>query len=102
MLIGAIREIWHPHITIQEDHFGIERLAEMVPAEEHAQLSGEMAQLSMEDAEPIYLVVPFALYNLSPDQRDVLSQKMPPEVIEELVPVAWQEKWAPMKPFLLT
>jgi hypothetical protein len=47
------------------------------------------------------LVVPFLLYNLPPEERAVFSQGMPPIVIQELVPVAWKEKWSPMKPFLL-
>jgi hypothetical protein len=30
-----------------------------------------------------------------------MAQQMPPVVSQELVPVAWKEQWAPMKPFLL-
>jgi hypothetical protein len=45
--------------------------------------------------------VPFALYNLPDEERAILARTMPPKVIDELVPVVWKEKWAPMQPFLL-
>jgi len=96
-----IGELWHPHIAIEEDHFDVECLADMLPVEEHARLSAEMGKLSMDRAEPTYLVVPFALYNLPADERGTLTRNMPPKVIDELVPVVWKEKWSPMKPFLL-
>jgi hypothetical protein len=100
-VLRQVRKLWHPHITTEEDHFGVQRLAEMLPPEEHGRLAGLMAQHSMEHSGPDYLVVPFALYNLPPEQRAVLSRAMPPLVIEQLVPVAWKEQWAPMQPFLL-
>ena len=31
----------------------------------------------------------------------MLASRMPPEMMEQLVPVAWKDQWAPMKPFLL-
>jgi len=99
--LREIRELWHPHISIEEEHFNVERLAEMLPVEEHLRVSAEMGKLSIEHAEPTYLVVPFALYNLPAGERGTLIRNMPPKVIDELVPVVWKEKWAPMKPFLL-
>lgn len=99
--LRAIRELWHPHITTEEEHFGLQRLAEMLPPEEHGRLAGIMAKHSMEHSGPDYLVVPFALYNLPPEQRAILSRAMPPMVTQELVPVAWKDRWAPMQPFLL-
>jgi hypothetical protein len=51
---------------------------------------------------PDYLIVPFLLYNLPPDKRTFFAGEMPPVVTEQLVPVAWKDKWAPMKPFLVT
>ena len=100
-VLSQVRKLWHPHITTEEEHFGVQRLAEMLPPEEHGRLAGLMAGHSMEHSGPDYLVVPFALYNLPPEQRAVLSRAMPPMVIEQLVPVAWKEQWAPMQPFLL-
>jgi hypothetical protein len=100
-VLREIRELWHPHISTEEQHFDVQRLAEMLPPEEHVRLAGMMARHSMEHSGPDYLVIPFALYNLPPDQRAVLSRAMPPMVIQELVPVVWKEQWGPMQPFLL-
>jgi hypothetical protein len=100
--LTALRDMWEPHIAIEERHFDVQRMDEMLPLEEHQRLSGQMAQHSMELAEPDALVVPFALYNLAPAQREIAARVMPPQVIEELVPGPWKEQWAPMQPFLLT
>lgn len=100
-VLQEIDKIWQSHITVEEEHFNIEDMAEMLPPKEHERLSGKMAQHSIEHAEPTYLVVPFGLYNLPADQREILASKMPPKVINELVPKVWKEKWAPMQPFLL-
>jgi hypothetical protein len=100
-VLRQIRELWQPHIAIEEAHFGVRRLAEMLLPEEHGRLAGLMAQHSREHSGPDYLVVPFALYNLPADQRAILARAMPPMVIQQLVPVAWKEQWSPMQPFLL-
>ncbi len=55
----------------------------------------------MKHSGPDYLVVPFLLYNLSPEDRATMSAEMPPVVTQQLVPVVWKEKWQPMSPFLL-
>lgn len=99
--LREIREMWHPHITVEEDGFDVERLAEMLPPEEHARLAGVMAQHSMQHSGPDYLVVPFALYNLPPAERAMMTAAMPPVVTEQMVPKTWKEQWAPMQPFLL-
>ena len=99
--LREIRELWHPHIGIEEKHLDVERLEEMLPVEEHERISGEMGKLSIEHAEPLQLVVPFALYNLPSDERATLTRNMPAKVIDELMPGPWKEEWAPMAPFLL-
>jgi len=35
------------------------------------------------------------------DERRRMGALFPPVVTEQLVPVVWQDKWSPMKPFLL-
>ena len=96
-----IRDLWGPHIGIEEEHLGVQRLAEMLPPEEHARLAGLLARHSQEHSGPDYLILPFALSNLPPEQRAIFSQSLPPMVTQQLVPVVWKEKWAPMQPFLL-
>ena len=99
--LTQVDELWHPHIQIEEEEFTVERGAELISVDEHIRLAQLFAKLSQEHAQPDYLVVPFILYNLAPEDRAIMAGSMPPVVTQELVPRAWKEKWAPMQPFLL-
>jgi hypothetical protein len=99
--LKKVIEIWHPHIRIEEEHFTPAKIAELYSLEERARISASMAEHSKEHATPDYLVIPFVLYNLTPAARTALGQMLPPIVMQQLVPIAWKEKWEPMKPFLL-
>lgn len=93
--------LWQPHITKEERGFDPQTVGAMLTVDEQVQLAQQFAQHSQEHAGPDFLVVPFMLYNLSSEDRVAFSQALPPIVTQQLVPVAWKEKWAPMKPFLL-
>jgi hypothetical protein len=56
---------------------------------------------SQKHSGPDYHVVPFLLFNLTPEERVTFEAEMPRIVMEQLLPVVWKEKWAPMMPFLL-
>jgi hemerythrin-like domain-containing protein len=99
--LARIAEVWYPHIRIEEDHFTADRIGAIMDMEEQVSLSRKFAEHSQQHAGPDYLVVPFLLYNLPPEDRSSLAQVFPPVVTQQLVPVAWKEKWASMKPFLL-
>jgi hemerythrin-like domain-containing protein len=99
--LNKVADIWYPHIQLEEEHFSVEELAALIDTEEHIRLGQMFAQHGMEHAGPNYLIVPFMLYNLSAENRAILSQAMPPNVTQQLVPIEWKEKWAPMLPFLL-
>ena len=99
--LRSIADIWHPHIQLEEEHFDVDELAALIEPEEHVRLGQMFGKHGMEHMGPDYLVVPFVLYNLSTEDRAIMSQVMPPVVIQQLVPIEWKEKWAPMLPFLL-
>jgi hemerythrin-like domain-containing protein len=99
--LTEIADLWQPHIQIEEEHFSVEKGAELISVDEHIRLAQLFAKLSQEHAQPDYLVVPFILYNLAPEDRAIMAGAMPPMVTQELVPKVWKEKWAPMQPFLL-
>lgn len=101
LALRRIEELWHPHIGIEEEHFTIDRLAAQMPAEDHLRLNALFLEHAQQHWGPDYLMVPFLLYNLEPDRRSFFTGEMPPIVTEQLVPVVWKEKWAPMQPFLL-
>jgi hypothetical protein len=99
--LTQVDELWHPHIQIEEEQFSVEKGAELIGVDEHIRLAQLFAKLSQEHAQPDFLVVPFILFNLSPEDRAIMAAPMPPVVTQELVPRAWKDKWAPMQPFLL-
>ena len=100
--LTKMSDLWHPHIQTEEGHFGVEVGAELFSIEEHIEMGQAFAKHSQEHATaPDYLMVPFMLFNLSAEERAIMAQAFPPIITQELVPVAWKEKWAPMAPFLL-
>lgn len=100
-LLARLRDVWHPHIRKEEENFSPETLAKLFSTEEHLHLIGALSEHSRKIAQPDFLVVPFLLFNLPPDERARFSRSLPPLVTQELVPVAWKDRWASMKPFLL-
>ena len=98
---GQLRSIWHPHIATEEEQFTVAKLAAAATVDEHIKLERELGQHAMQHAGPDYLVVPFLLYNMPPADRAMQMAIMPPLVTQQLVPIVWKDKWAPMKPFLL-
>jgi hemerythrin-like domain-containing protein len=95
-------EIWHPHIGIEQKHFAPDTVGPLLAPEEHTRLSGLFAEHGRTHTGPDYLVVPFLLYNLPPDERAMFARAMPFIVTRLLVPLVWKKRWAPMKPFLLS
>jgi hypothetical protein len=104
-LNGALRQIgsiWHPHIGIEQDHFAPARIGPLLPPEEHARLGALFAEHGRRNMGPGYLVVPFLLYNLPPEERALFTRPMPFILTRVLVPVVWKKRWASMRPFLLS
>jgi hemerythrin-like domain-containing protein len=99
--LRTIGDIWHPHIRVEEDHFTAEKINALINMEEQERMSRKFSEHSQQHATPDYLVVPFLLYNLLPEERAAFAQAFPPIVTQQLVPIVWREKWTPMAPFLL-
>ncbi|MBN1261492.1 MAG: hemerythrin domain-containing protein [Anaerolineae bacterium] len=97
----ATRNLWRPHIEIEERHFDVEKIGEMLPAPEHLRLIAEFGEHSQRHSGPPFLTAPFILYNLPPEIRAIMAKGMPAEVVEHLIPVVWKERWASMRPYLL-
>ena len=98
---AQIGGIWRTHIREEETIFGAERVDAVATPEEQASLMQQAAQHGMAHAGPDYLAAPFLLHNLEPEDRAFMAAEMPPVISQELVPVVWKDRWAPMKPFLL-
>ena len=98
--LTQLDELWHPHIQIETDEF-INKADALIPVEEQLRLVRLFGEAGMKYAVPPYLTVPFMLYNLPVEDRAVFSKGMPAEVLQNLVPVVWKEKWESMAPFFL-
>ncbi len=100
-LMNSLAEIWRPHIAVEESHFTPEKIDAVMSADEQAGLLARIGEVNQKHSGPDYLVVPFTLFNLPHKERAYMSDLLPPIVPQQLVPVAWKEKWQPMSPFLL-
>lgn len=95
-----IDQIWHPHIQIENTQL-YERIRSLnIDLEEMIRLQKEDKKFFQEHTGPAYLVMPFVLYNLSPEDRAILTQGS--EIVaKQLLSIDWKDKWTPMQPFLL-
>ena len=99
--VGTLAGLWHPHIGIEEALWDPETVARLLDDEENLQLGQKIAESSQKHLHATEIEIPFILYNLGPEDRSVMTKAMPPVVTQQLVPLIWRAKWAPMKPFLL-
>ena len=99
--LNKISDIWAPHIQLEEHFFSTEALNAVMAPEDQRHISEASVKHSQDNAQPPYWVVPFILYNLDREDRAIMAANFPATITEELIPKAWAEQWAPMKPFLL-
>jgi hypothetical protein len=95
-----LNNAWRPHIRSETLEF-INKADGLVSVEEQLRLVKLFAEHSQKNAVPPYLTVPFVLFNLPAEERQVFSQGMPEELLQNLVPVVWKNKWESMMPFFL-
>ncbi len=99
--LGKIDQIWHPHIQIEDTQLYGQVGSLKIDPQEMIRIQKEFVEFFQEHTGPEYLVGPFILYNLSPEDRAIAAQGLPEIVTKQLVPIEWKDKWAPMQPFLL-
>jgi hemerythrin-like domain-containing protein len=96
-----VDQIWHPHIQIENTQL-YERIGSLkIDLEEMIRLKKEDKEFFQKHTGPAYLVMPFVLYNLSPEDRVILTQGFQEMELKKLIDVDWKDKWASMQPFLL-
>jgi hypothetical protein len=100
-VLAGLSRLWYPHIAIEEVLWSPEAIAALLSDEENLDLGRKTSESSQKHLHAPAVELPFVLYNLEPEDRAVMAQAMPPAVTQQLVPVAWRDQWAPMKPFLL-
>ncbi len=100
-LLVKLQQMWHPHIHTEETDFDKDKVNQGYSHEEQDRMNTEFAQHSANHSGPDYLVLPFMLYNLTPDDRTEMIRLLPPIVTQQLIPIAWKEQWKSVQPFLL-
>jgi hemerythrin-like domain-containing protein len=99
--LTKIHNLWAPHIYLEEQYFSSDVLNSVMSPEDQLKISLAASKHSQVHSDPAYWVIPFLLYNLEKDDRQEMASLIPRELVEEMVPVVWKEKWEPMQPFLL-
>jgi hemerythrin-like domain-containing protein len=99
--LKQLEALWHPHIAVEEEHLTMAKMDDLLPVEEQLRLIKEYSTFSQEHTGPPYLTLPFILFNLPPDAREVMSRAMPEELTQKMVPIVWKPQWESMSPFLL-
>ena len=100
--LEKLNAIWGGHIHLEETVFSAQNMRSIFQPYQQADLTQKFSQHSMQMVgDRDALVIPFILYNLAPEDRAIFSQTLPPVVTQQLVPMAWKERWSTMKPFLL-
>ncbi len=99
--LGKISEIWSPHIGLEESNFSEDKLNTALSQADQKKISEDSGKISQEHTKPPYLIIPFVLFNLEPEERAKMAANFPPTIMDEMVLKVWKEQWAPMKPFLL-
>jgi hypothetical protein len=102
--LSTLDKQWHGHIDVEEGTFTIEKTKKALTPEEQIDISRALSQHTMQHAEPKSLILPFTLYNLEPEDRDILISKVPPDARKQVLAATdgpWKADWSPMKPFLL-
>lgn len=98
--LRMIEKMWGPHMKIEEGNiYGRVGSLNLGP-DENNKLKKEYFKFIMEHGEPLNLVIPFVLYNLSPEDR-VVEEGLIPDETKKLIETDWKDEWVSMKPFML-
>lgn len=99
--LQLLQSAWIPHYQLEEEYCNNQNISNLINEEEQIKLCHEFGEYAAKHIKEDYLVIPFILYNLSFEQRNLMAEVFPPIVTEKLVPYEWKEKWQSMSPFLL-
>ncbi len=66
-MVRELEDIWGPHIEVEETYESIEVAAELSDEDEQLRMAQMFAEYSQQHSGPDYLVVPFLLFNVSPE-----------------------------------
>ena len=92
-------DVWHTHIILEEAHFGPDAVVTVLSAAERRKAAKITANHSARHQFPLSLMLPFLLYNMPSEDREIMIQLMPGFISPMLA--VWKPRWKIMIPFLL-
>ncbi len=98
--LTRMHELWLPHIREEESHLSSGKIGAVIDMDERVRLSKVFANHARKHSRPVSLIAPFILFNLTDEDRAVMSRTMPWIATQVLIPFIWKSKWKPMLPFL--
>jgi len=96
-----IEALWEPHYQLEEAYLNEDNISQVISPGEQEKLCHLYAETSKHHITVDYLVLPFILYNLPLQERQVMAQAFPPQITEKLIPGEWYLRWQVMSPYLL-
>lgn len=100
--LGEIEALWEPHYQLEEAYLNENNISQVIDPAEQERLCHLYAATSKHHITADYLVLPFILYNLPLQERQVFAQAFPPQVTNKLIPEDWYPQWQLMSPYLLS
>ncbi len=91
--------LWHDHIILEEAHFGPDAVESFLSYQERQKAAKITAAHSARHQFPLSLMLPFLLYNMPVEDREIMIQLMP-GFIPPMLKI-WKPRWAIMAPFLM-
>jgi hemerythrin-like domain-containing protein len=100
-VLFGLQTHWQTHIELEEETMGPGNCGKYLSADENVDLVKRLAEHGQAHANPPEIVMPFVVFNLEEEDRNVFVKLLPPVMMQQLIPVAWKPAWEPMMPFLL-
>lgn len=97
--LNRIHTLWHEHIYVEEAAFGPDAISSLLTKEERREAAKITARHAAQHQFPLSLMIPFLLYNMLPEDREIMLKLMP--VFIPLLINVWKPRWQIMAPFLL-
>lgn len=96
-----IEAMWEPHYQLEEAYLNEDNISQVIGPGEQEKLCHLYAETSQHHITVDYLVLPFILYNLPLQERQIMAKAFPTQITEKLIPGEWYLQWQVMSSYLL-
>lgn len=99
-ILLKIEDRWSQHLGLEEDEF-VNLIDAKSTDEERSELFEQFSQYNQERLNPHQLTLPFMLYNLAKQDRDVILDTHPDDWFVHINTPEWKYRWQSMSSFFL-